>query len=261
MRKKPVIFVFILIDVLLFVLPTILVVIISFTSRETVTFPPQGFSFRWFGAVFSNSLFRKGMWNSLIAATVDASLATPIGVLAALALHKYRVKFRNFFQIYLLLPFTIPLVISGVGLMIVFSEFGLIGNVWAVGLAILAVDIPFMIFAVSSSINSLDENLEHAAQNLGADEIRTFFSVIIPAIKPGIITGYILMWLLGFNEFLVSLMVTNRKSITLPVAMYTSMRSDISPEVAAAATLVIIVAVILIFVVDRLVGMEKFLSV
>ncbi|MFP4589209.1 MAG: ABC transporter permease [Candidatus Bipolaricaulota bacterium] len=261
MKKRPVIFAFVVLDIILFVLPTVLVVIIAFTSAKTITFPPRGFSFRWFFEVYNSSLFRRGIRNSLVAATIDATLAAPIGVLAALALHKYTVKFKNFFQLYLLLPFTVPLVISGVGLMIIFSKFGLIGKVWGVGLAVLAVDIPFMIFAVSSSINSLNDDLEHAAQNLGASEIRAFFTVIIPAIKPGIITGYILMWLLGFNEFLVSLMVTNRSSVTLPVAMYTSMRSDITPDIAAAASLVILVAVILILIVDRLVGMEKFLSV
>ena len=259
--KHPFITAIILFDIMvLFLLPVLLIIMTSFSANRTVVFPPKGFTFRWYKEVFVDPLYRNAIFHSLVAATIDATLSVPLGVLAALGVNKYTIKLRSFLQSYLLLPFIIPLVVSAMILMIIYTKLGLIGQLWAVGLAILTVDISFMIATVSSAVNALDRNLEYAAQNLGANEIQTFFSITIPLLKPGIISGFLLMWLLGFNEFLVSLMVTNRATITLPVAMYTVIRSNITTEVAAAASIVIIVSWLLILTVDRLVGLEGLLG-
>ncbi len=173
---------------------------------------------------------------------------------------RYDIRFEKSLQIYFLLPFTVPLVVSGVILLIILGELGYIGQLWTVGLALTIINIPFMIWSVTSRVNALDPQLENAAKNLGADEIQTFFNVTLPSLMPGVITGSLIMFVLGLNEFLVSLIITTPDIVTLPVLIYTSIRSNISPLVAAVASVYVVVAFVAVIVADRLVGLEQFLK-
>jgi putative spermidine/putrescine transport system permease protein len=105
----------------------------------------------------------------------------------------------------------------------------------------------------------LDENLEYAAQNLGAEGLQTFIYVTLPALMPGIITGSLIMFILGFNEFIVSLLITTIHNMTLPVKIYNSIRAVIEPTLAAISSVYIVLAMSVIWVLDRVIGLEEFL--
>ena len=128
-----------------------------------------------------------------------------------------------------MLPFTIPLVVSGLGMMTFFGEIRVLGSLWPVGLALCVINLPFMIWAVGASVNALDDELENAAANCGAPPVQVFFTVTLPAVMPGVITGGLLMFILAFNEFLVSLFLVDSRTVTLPVQIYNSIRSVINP--------------------------------
>lgn len=108
-------------------------------------------------------------------------------------------------------------------------------------------------------MNALDPELEQAAKNLGAEELQTFVHVTLPALMPGIITGSLIMFVISLNEFLVSLLVTTPDTITLPVLIYTSIRANISPLIAAVASVYVLVAIAAVLIADRAVGLEEFL--
>lgn len=240
--------------------PTLVVLGASFTSGNIIQFPPDGFSLKWYGAIFGERGLREAFGRSLIVASICVLVSLPTGTLAGIALAKYRFKGANALQVYLLLPFTIPLIGSGIGLMLFFGQVGLLGSLWPVGIATAVINLPFMIWAVSSSASSLDPDLEFAAMSCGAGPVQTFFSVTLPAVMPGVITGSLLMFILSLNEFLVSLLLVDARIVTLPVQIYNSIRAIITPDLAAVSVVFIAVATIAIMVLDKLVGLEIFLK-
>lgn len=249
----------VLFDLIFLALPNVIIIVASFTAGDIIRFPPDGFSLRWYGCLLELDEFQAAMWRSLYVATICTAVSIPSGTLAALALARYRLRFQAALQLYLLLPFTIPLIVSGIGMMLVFGAAGVLGRLWPVGIATCVINLPFMIWAVSASVNALDPDLENAATNCGAPPTHVLFTVTLPAVLPGAITGALIMFMLAFNEFIVSLLLTDARIVTLPVRIYNSIRNVISPDLAAVSVVYILVAIAAVWVLDRLVGLDIFL--
>lgn len=250
----------VLFSVLTLSAPTLVVLGASFTGGNMIAFPPEGLSLKWYAAVASASDLRQAFLRSLYVAAICTAVSVPVGTLAGIALARYRIRFAQATQIYLLLPFTIPLIGSGIGLMLVFGRMGLIGQLWPVGIACCAINLPFMIWAVTASVNGLDPDLENAAASCGAPPVQTFLLITLPAVMPGIVTGSLLMFILALNEFLVSLLLVDARIVTLPVQIYNSIRSIITPDLAAISVVFIAAAGLAIAFLDRLVGLDIFLK-
>lgn len=240
-------------------LPTIIIIGASFTAGEIIQFPPDGLSLRWYERLWRLDSFQDALYRTAYVSVICTALALPVGTLAGIATVRYRIRFRHAVQVYLLLPFTIPLVVSGLGMMILFGEIRILGQLWPVGVALCVINLPFMIWAVSGSANALDDELENAAANCGASPARVFFTVTLPAVMPGVITGSLLMFILAFNEFIVSIFLVDARTVTLPVQIYNSIRSVITPDLAAVSVIYILIALAGVWVLDRLVGLEIFL--
>lgn len=240
--------------------PTIVVIGASVTSGNIIDFPPDGFSLRWYEKIAAAGELWDAFLRSLYVAAICTIVAIPAGTLAGLALARYAIRFEKALQIYLLLPFTIPLIGSGIGLMLVFGELRLLGSLWPVGVACAVINLPFMIWAVAASAASLDPDLDLAAANCGAPPLSAFLCVTVPGIMPGIISGALLMFILALNEFLVSLLLVDARIVTLPVQIYNSIRSIITPDLAAISVVFIASAAIAVYVLDRLVGLDIFLK-
>ncbi len=240
--------------------PTLVVLGASFTAGNIIDFPPDGFSLKWYVAILGERDLQQAFLRSVIVACICVAVSVPAGTLAGIALSKYQVKWAGALQIYLLLPFTVPLIGSGIGLMLLFGELRLLGSLWPIGIATAVINLPFMIWAVSSSAASLDPDLELAAQSCGAGPLQTFFNVTLPAVTPGVITGALLMFILSLNEFLVSLLLVDARIVTLPVQIYNSIRAIITPDLAAVSVVFIAVAALAIIILDRIVGLEVFLK-
>ncbi|MEZ5591462.1 MAG: ABC transporter permease [Gammaproteobacteria bacterium] len=258
--KAIVLWLFVLCSLLLLGLPTLIILGASFTAGDIVAFPPDGFSLRWYSELWRLDDFKDAFVRSLYVSAICTLISLPTGTLAALALIRGKLKFRNSIQVYLLLPFTIPLVVSGIGSMLVFGELRILGQLWPIGLALCVINLPFMIWAVSASAHQLDPDLENAAANCGAPPLQTFLTVTLPAVSPGVITGALLMFILAFNEFLVSLFLIDARIVTLSVSIYNSIRSVITPDLAAVSVVYILVAALAVWLLDRLVGLDLFLK-
>ena len=258
--KSIVIWAFVATALLMLSAPTIVVLGASFTAGNMITFPPEGLSLKWYGAIAQASDLRQAFVRSLIVATICTVIAIPVGTLAGIALAKYRVRFARSIQVYLLLPFTIPLIGSGIGMMLVFGQAGVLGQLWPLGIACCVINLPFMIWAVTASASNLSPDLELAAANCGAPPLQCFFYITLPAVLPGVITGSLLMFILALNEFLVSLLLVDARTVTLPVQIYNSIRSIITPDLAAISVVFIACAGLAIALLDRLVGLDIFLK-
>ncbi|MEF8780602.1 MAG: ABC transporter permease [Haloferacaceae archaeon] len=256
---RPVLATIVALELIFLLLPTLIVLAVSFQPGEVISFPPEEFSLRWYAVLPGEDRYVSAFARSLAVATFCTALSIPVGILTGIGLIRYDVRFEKAFQLYFLLPFTVPLVVSGVILLILYGETGVLGRLWTVGLALTVINIPFMIWSVTSRVHALDPELEKAAKNLGADELQTFLHVTLPSIMPGVVTGSLIMFVLGLNEFLVSLLITTPDIVTLPVLIYTSIRANISPLVAAVASVYVVVAFVAVLVADWLVGLEQFL--
>jgi putative spermidine/putrescine transport system permease protein len=264
MMRQPaarvVIWAIVLFDLVFLAVPTFVIVVASFTAGNVIAFPPEGFSLRWYDVLLSERAFGAALWRSVWVAIVCTLVSIPAGTLAAIALARYRLRHATAIQIYLLLPFIVPLIVSGLGLMLIFGALRWLGQLWPVGLAACIINLPFMIWAVAASVNNLDPELENAAANCGAPPLAAFFTVTLPAVMPGVITGGLLMFILALNEFIVSLLLVDARIVTLPVLMYNSIRAIITPDLAALSVVYIAIAAASIWLLDRLVGLEIFLK-
>jgi len=247
-------------SVLILSLPTIIVVGASFTSGNIISFPPDGFSVKWYEKIALARDLRQAFGRSLIVSLICLAVSLPVGTLAGIALTRYRLRFGSALQIYLLLPFTIPLIGSGIGMMLMFGNWGILGSLWPVGVACAVINLPFIIWSVSSSAAVLDRDLELAAANCGAGRIETFLHITLPSVMPGVITGGLLMFVLAMTEFLVSLLLTDARTVTLPVQIYNNVRSIITPDLAAVSSVFVVIALVAVWLLDRLVGLEIFLK-
>lgn len=245
--------------VLFLTIPTLIVIVSSFTAGSILQFPPQGFSLRWYASLATERDIRSAFTRSLWVASLCTAVSIPAGVLAALSMHKYRIRFIGAIRLFLLLPFTIPVVVSGVSLLILYGELDLVDNLWGVGVGVCAINLPFMIWSVAASVNALDADLENAAANLGAPPIQTFLFITIPSVMPGVVTGALLMFVLAMNEFVVSLLLVSKRNMTLPVQLFLSVRSNVTPDLAAVAVVYIVISAVAIVALDRLVGLDIFL--
>lgn len=240
--------------------PTLIVVGASFTAGNAIAFPPQGLSLKWYESIALARDLREAFWRSIVVSTICLLVSVPCGTLAGIALTRFRLRFATAIQVYLLLPFTIPLIGSGIGMMLVFGSWGALGSLWPVGIACAVINLPFITWSVSSSAAALDRDLELAAANCGAGRVETFVHVTLPGVMPGVITGGLLMFVLAMTEFLVSLLLTDARTVTLPVQIYNSIRSIITPDLAAVSSVFVVLALLAIWLLDRLAGLEIFLK-
>jgi putative spermidine/putrescine transport system permease protein len=233
----------VLFSILILSLPTIIVVGASFTSGNIISFPPDGFSIKWYEKIALARDLRQAFVRSLMVSLICLIVSVPIGTLAGIALTRYR-----------------PLIGSGIGMMLLFGNLGILGSIWPLGIACAVINLPFIIWSVSSSAAALDRDLELAAANCGAGRIETFLYVTLPGVMSGVITGGLLMFVLAMTEFLVSLLLTDARTVTLPVQIYNNVRSIITPDLAAVSSVFVAIALAAVWLLDRLVGLEIFLK-
>jgi len=222
--------------------PMAIVVIASVSSGSRLTFPPEGFSLNPYTALLGNTVIRAALGRSLIIGTMVVLIGLTVGIPASIALVRYRPRFRLGFALYLLLGVATPLIATAFAFLVLYSRAGVIGSLWPIAVAITVANLPFLMFSVSSTLSNLDPSLEEASATLGAEGTQTFLFVTLPGMMPGILSGTIMIFVLGISEFLISLLLTTIDSQTLPIAIFASLRGPPPPEFAAAAGIYVVVA-------------------
>jgi putative spermidine/putrescine transport system permease protein len=230
------------------VAPTLVVIPMGFTSARTFEFPPPGLSTQWFEEFFNDPTWMDSAVLSLKVALVVSVLATALGTLASFALVRGRGPWRAPAQGFLLAPLIVPGVIVALGVYIVFLNWGLTAKFEGFVLAHLVLAVPLVIVPVSASLQTMDRRLEQAAASLGASPLGTFRQVTIPMIMPAVLTGALFAFLTSFDEAIISLFISGPFDRTLPVQLYQSVTSSLTPTIAAASTLVIALSTSLLFI-------------
>lgn len=230
----------------LFLLLPLLVIFPTSVSEEPfLSFPPEGFSSRWYEEVLEDPVWRDAVWYSVRVALASSCLATFVGTCAALGLRRLSRGGRALRTLFIA-PMVLPYVVYAFGLYQVFDTLRLIGSWWplVVGQACLAYPIVFV--AVSARLGSIDPALFRASASLGAAWPTTVRRIELPLIKGSIAAGFIFSFAFSFDELVVALFIGGAEQVTLPVQIFRSTEESASPEIAAISTLVTVLALVVI---------------
>jgi putative spermidine/putrescine transport system permease protein len=234
------------------ILPILIIVPLSFSSGTFLTFPLPGLSLRWYQEFFTSAPWQLSLRNSLIVASATTALATVLGMLAALGLTRARLPGQTLLMGLIVSPMVVPLVIVAVGVYFAYAPFGLTSSLLGLTLAHTALAAPFVVITVSATLQGFDPNQARAGASLGASPVVVFRRIILPLILPGVISGALFAFVTSFDEVVVALFVTGPAERTLPRQMFNGIRENISPVIAAAATFVILISVLLLSVLELL---------
>lgn len=224
-----------LVGVWLFV-PTLIVVPISFTGQASFEFPPPSWSNQWWVQLTTDEEWRNAALNSLLIAIMVSLIATALGTAAALSLRRGRLALQGLVNALIIAPLVVPAVVVAVAVYAVALDWRIVGTYAVFVMSHTALALPIVFIAVSASLRGYDERLDWSAASLGANAWRTFVRVTLPMIRPGVLTGALLAFILSFDEAVVSQFLVTPRIRTLPVLMFASVRDTIDPTVAAAST-------------------------
>ena len=246
------------ISVLLFLLLPILVIIpLSFSSSTFLSYPVPGWSLRWYENLFTSDDWIRATRNSFIVAPLATLLATVLGTLAAVGLARVQFFGKGALMSLLIAPMVVPVVVVGVSTYLFFVQIGLADTYLGLVLVHAALGAPFVLTTVLATLQGFNHNLVRASLGLGAPPITTFFRVTLPIIAPGVISGALFAFATSFDEVVVTLFIAGPSQVTLPRQMFTGIRENISPTIAAVATLLIIFTTLLMLALEWIRGRRR----
>lgn len=227
-------------------LPTLIVIPISFSSEKYLTFPPQAFSFQWYEKLWVTQGYFQSFWNSIFIGIVSAFLAMILGTCASLAVSRGNLAFSRSFSALVLAPMMLPQVILAIGLLPVLGMINMLGGYVGVIIAHTIIGIPLVMITVSANLRIVGPNFELAAMTMGANWLQTFWMVTFPIIRPGMFVGGLFAFAASFDEVIMAMFLTDGVSITLPKYMFGEMRYQLDPTIAAASTVVVTISLMLL---------------
>jgi ABC-type spermidine/putrescine transport system permease subunit I len=233
------------------VLPTLLVIPIGFTSSDFLSFPPPGFSLRWFETYFSSPLWITATLRSFGVALVTAFVATLIGGAAALALANTRSRWGGAIFAFFLAPMIVPRIVIAVGMFYLFARLGLVASNLGLVIGHTVLALPFTVVTVTAILKTYDVRLDQAAATLGANRLRTLTGVTIPIIRGGLIAAFLFAFITSFDELTIAIFISGGIATTLPKQMWDDMILQLNPTLAAVSTVVFVVVTGLLLLAER----------
>lgn len=228
------------------VLPTLVVIPMSFSASQYLEFPPREWSLRWYANYFHSAAWMQATATSLKAALLTTLVATPLGAMAAYGLFLSRLRFAVLATPLLLTPIITPVILVGIAVFYAYVRLGLVNTLTGVVLAHSMLALPLVVLVVTSALKQYDLNQERAARSLGASRAKAFLLVTLPQIRFALITGAVLSFLTSFDEVVIALFVSGGDNSTLTRNMFNALRDQIDPTIAAISTLMILVSSLLL---------------
>ncbi len=235
--------------------PIVLVIIYSFNESK-ISSVWDGFSLKWYVDLFKDESMFEALLNSIVLGLSSSLAAAVIGTLGAVGSSKVELKGKGVVEYISTLPIMIPEIILGMVFMAFFSLIGLPFGMTTLIIAHTAFCIPYVFMMVKARLVGMDKSLEEAAQDLGASKVRTFFDIILPLIIPAIASGMLLSFAMSFDDVIISVFVTGVNSNTLPLKIYSQLKTGVTPKINALCTLMFFVTILLCSL-SALLGREK----
>ena len=240
-------------------LPLLTVIFLSFNSNPINMMVWDGFTFDWYKSIFgystkldedaiyleSTDQLLSSLKNSLIVSTTTTTISTFIGTMTALALARFRFKLKSFYRALIFLPMLIPDIVLGIALLIFFVTIGIKLSLLSIIIGHCTFLSSYVFIVVSARLAGMNETLEEASFDLGANRLTTFRKITLPLISPGIIGGALLAFIISLDDLVITYFISGVGSTTLPVFIYGIMRRGIKPEINAIATLMIVASLLI----------------
>ena len=247
----------------LLIVPSLIVIPMSFSDSQYLEFPPKNWSLRWYENYFSSGQVGMGFndwigatWTSIKVAVLTIFVATPIGTMAAYGLINSGNRVRSILFPVMISPMMIPVILVAIGLFYFYVQFKMVNSVLGLVLGHSLVAMPLVLIIVLAALKNYDMNQEKVARSLGASRIRAFFEITLPQIKFSIISASLISFLTSFDEVIISLFVAGGDNSTITRAMFLALRDQIDPTIAAISTILIIISTSLLILV-QLFGTKK----
>jgi len=244
---------------LFLILPILAIVPLSFNAEPffsftegMLTFQADAYSLRWYRAVFTDAGWMLSIKNSFVIGIFATLIATTLGTCAAVGLARAEMPARRLITALLLSPMIVPLIITAAGMFFFYADMGLAGSLSGIILAHAALGTPFVVITVTATLAGFDYSLVRAALGMGARPYQAFFDVILPLIRPGVISGALFAFITSFDEVVVILFMAAPQQRTIPRQMFSGLREQINPSILSVATLLILVSIILLVTLELL---------
>ena len=245
--------------------PLLIIFLTSLNEGLTVTFPPAGLSTRWYTVLWDQvrevSGVKPGLvrsvWTSVWLGAGVMAGAVIAGVLGALGLRRAAFPGRDLVRQAFLLPILFPQVVSGVGLVLWFSAVRGVPTWARLLLGHMILTLPYVVVTTGASLETLDERVEEAAMNLGANRLRTFWHVTLPAIRSGIVSGALFAWLVSFSNFTVTFFLYSGEMKPLPMWIFEVMERLLDPSLAALSTFLVLMTLTVLLILNRLFALGR----
>ena len=224
-------------------LPVAVVVLLSFNASQFGSFPMTGFSFRWFVELAQNDAILRAFRTSVILGLLTALISTTLGVLASLALVRYRVPGANMVSTLLIAPILVPEVVLAVALLLFLNVLGVNKSFGLLLFGHVIFTLPFVILVVQARLVSIRRDVEEAAMSLGASPRQTFFQITLPLMLPAVLAGALFAFTISFDDITGTLFWKPGGVETVPTQIFAMLRNSISPEINALGTVMIVMTV------------------
>ncbi|WP_321897176.1 ABC transporter permease [Burkholderia cepacia] len=239
--------------ILLFlVLPVLVIVPLSFNVNTFLIYPIHEFSLRWYHNLFTANEWLQAARNSFIISPFATLFSTLLGTLAALGLNRATFKGKGIVTGMLISPMIVPVIVTAVGMYLLFVRWGVAGTYPGLIMAHTALAAPFVVVTVTATLAGFDYNYVRASLSLGASPVWTFFHITLPIIAPGVISGALFAFATSFDDVVMTLFIAGPTQGTLPLQMFTGIRENITPTIAALATILIAFASLLLLTAEWL---------
>jgi mannopine transport system permease protein len=243
--------------VLFIMVPTLIVVPMSFSPADYLEFPPRGFTLHWYGEFFGDPQWRKALALSLQVAALTMLCSVVIGTMVSYAIVRGTARFRSATQLMVIGPVIAPHIAVAVACYLFYQRLGLVGSLTGFVAAHTVLALPFVVFTVSAALSRVDPDLEAAAMSCGASRLRAFFHVTLPLIVPGLLSGALFAFIISFDEPVVSFFVSSVRQRTLPRRMFEDIEQNLTPVIPAIATLLTLLSIAVLIAVALLRVLER----
>ena len=240
--------------------PIAIIIVFALNPTPYIAFPPVGVTLRWFEKFFTNPDFMNAFWLSLRVAAMVLVLSTTIGGLAALAIARGNMPGARALTALLMSPLVLPAILTGLALFQLYLLAGVGRPVWGLVMGHTLVAVPYVLRTTLAVLHNFDRRVEEAAAILGASPMRVFFEVTLPLIRPGVIAGGIFAFIVSFDQFPISLFLVTPKGETLPVVLFNYMKFDLDGAIAAASMVSILMALSVVILLDRIIGLKAYVK-
>ena len=237
---------------LFLILPIAMIIPMSFTDAAFLRFPPGQWSFRWYRAFLESEQWRGAARTSIIVALGTVAVATPVGTLAAYGVLTSRSKFANLVWLIVMAPLVVPLVLTAVGLYFLYARLDLNGTWFGLVLAHSMHAVPYVFVTMFSALQGFDLDQPRVAQSLGATPAYAFRTITLPQIKLSLTVAALLAFLSSFDEVVMALFISGGDHVTLPKLMFEDLQFSLDPTIAAASSLMLVVALAVLTVTQLL---------